>query len=97
MALMNQAQFYVGNDAGNAHLALSCKLKTFIIHGGSPPYSHTVYRNYYPKNFIRNLKPILPPDGVIRNPKLRTVDTVSQEKGMDLITPDMVMKKILKY
>ena len=40
---------------------------------------------------------ILPPDGVIRNPKLRTVDTVSQEKGMDLITPDMVMKKILKY
>ena len=96
MALMDQSTFYIGNDAGNAHLALACRLKTYIIHGGSPPYSHTVYKNYYPREFLNNLKPILPPDGVIRNPMLRTIDTVSQEKGMDLIKPKDVVKKILK-
>ena len=82
--------------AGSAHISLACRLKTYIIHGGSPPYSHTVYRNYYPRKFLNNLKPILPPDGVIRNPMLRTIDTVSQEKGMDLIKPEYVVKKILK-
>ena len=96
MALMNQSEFYIGNDAGSAHLSLACRLKTYIIHGGSPPYSHTVYRNYYPKKFLNNLKPILPPDGIIRNPNLRTIDTVSQEKGMDLIKPEYVVKKFLK-
>ena len=96
MALMHQSKFYIGNDAGNAHLSLACGLKTYIIHGGSPPYSHTVYKNYYPNKFLKNLKPILPPDGVIRNPYLRTIDTVPQEKGMDLIKPEYVVKKILK-
>ena len=96
MALMNQSKFYIGNDAGNAHLSLACKLKTYIIHGGSPPYSHTVYKNYYPNEFLNNLKPILPPDEVIRNPRLRTTDTVSQEEGMNLIKPEYVVKKILK-
>ena len=96
MALMHQSKFYIGNDAGNAHLSLACGLKTYIIHGGSPPYSHTVYKNYYPNKFLNNLKPILPPDGVIRNPYLRTIDTVPQEKGMDLIKPEYVVKKILK-
>ena len=96
MALMNQGQFYIGNDAGNAHLALACRLKSYVIHGGSPPYSHTVYKDHYPKNFLSNLKPVLPSDGVIRNPNLRTFDTVPQEKGMDLITPKNVLKKILK-
>ena len=96
MALMNQGQFYIGNDAGNAHLALACRLKSYVIHGGSPPYSHTVYKDHYPKNFLSNLKPVLPSDGVIRNPNLRTIDTVPQEKGMDLITPKNVLKKILK-
>ena len=96
MALMCQSQFYIGNDAGNAHLSLACNLKTHIIHGGSPPYNKTVYQNNYPKKFLKNLKPILPPDGIIRNPNLRTVDTVPQEKGMDLIKPEYVLKKILK-
>ena len=96
MALMDQSQFYIGNDAGGAHLSLACRLKTYIIHGGSPPYSHTVYRNYYPNKFLNNLKPILPPDGIIRNPNLRTINTVPQEKGMDLIKPEDVVKKILK-
>ena len=96
MALMDQANAYIGNDAGNAHLALACRLKTYIIHGGSPPYSHTVYTKRYPKSFLRNLQPILPPDGIIRNPNLRTVDSVPQEKGMDLITPKKVLKEILK-
>ena len=95
MALMCQSKFYIGNDAGNAHLSLACNLKTYVIHGGSPPYFNTVYQNYYPKKFLNNLKPILPPDGVIRNPNLRTVDTVPQEKGMDLIKPEYVLKKIL--
>jgi len=45
---------------------------------------------------LSNLKPVLPSDGVIRNPNLRTIDTVPQEKGMDLITPKNVLKKILK-
>jgi len=96
MALMRQSKFYIGNDAGNAHLSLACGLKTYIIHGGSPPYFHTVYKNHYPNKFLNNLKPILPPDGVIRNPNLRTIDTVPQEKGMDLIKPEYVVKKILK-
>ena len=96
MALMNQSKFYIGNDAGNAHLSLACKLKTFIIHGGSPPYTHTVYKKYYPNKFLNNLNPILPPDKVIRNPKLRTSDTVSQKEGMDLIKPEYVVRKILK-
>ena len=96
MALMNQSKFYIGNDAGNAHLALACKLKTYVLHGGSPPYFHTVYKNYYPKNFLNNLNPILPPDGLIRNPNLRTIDTVPREKGMDLITPKKVFQTIIK-
>ena len=96
MALMHQSKFYIGNDAGNAHMSLACRLKTYIIHGGSPPYSHTVYKNYYPYEFLNNLKPILPPDRVIRNPNLRTMDTVPREKGMDLIKPEDVVKKFLK-
>ena len=96
MALMDQSQFYIGNDAGNAHLSLACGLKTYIIHGGSPPYSHTIYKNYYPKKFLDNLKPILPPDGVIRNPNLRTIDTVPQKEGMNLIKPEYVIKKFLR-
>ena len=95
MALMQQSQFYVGNDAGNAHLSLACELQTYVIHGGSPPYTQTVYKNY-PRKFLKNLKPILPPDGVIRNPNLRSIDTVPQEKGMDLIKPEYVLKKIKK-
>ena len=96
MALMQQSEFYIGNDTGNAHLSLACKLKTYIIHGGSPPYSHTVYKKNYPKEFLNNLKPILPPDGRIRNPNLRTIDTVPRERGMDLIEPEYVIKKIFK-
>ena len=96
MALMYEAEEYIGNDAGNAHLALACKLKTYVLHGGSPPYFHTVYKNYYPKNFLNNLNPILPPDGLIRNPNLRTIDTVPREKGMDLITPKKVFQTIIK-
>ena len=95
MALMSQSNFYVGNDAGNAHLSLACELKTYIIHGGSPPYSQTIYKNYYPKKFLKNLNPIIPPDGLIRNPNLRSIDTVPQEKGMDLIKPEYVANFLL--
>ena len=90
MALMKQSYFYIGNDAGNAHLSLACNLKTYIIHGGSPPYSQTLYKKNYPKKFLKNLNPILASDGVIRNPNLKTTDTVPQEHGMDLIKPEYV-------
>ena len=40
--------------------------------------------------FLKNLNPILASDGVIRNPNLKTTDTVPQEHGMDLIKPEYV-------
>ena len=95
MALMSLSKFYIGNDSGTAHLSLACKLKTYIIHGGSPPYNQTVYKKHYPSVFLRNLYPIIPPDGKIRNPNLKTSETVIQKEGMDLIKPSYFLEKIL--
>ncbi len=96
MALMSLSKIYIGNDSGTAHLSLACKLKTYIIHGGSPPYNKTVYNKNYPAIFLKNLNPIIPPDGKIRNPNLKTSESVTQEEGMDLIRPEYFLRKISK-
>ena len=41
ISLISQSNFYVGNDTGSSNLALALGIKTFIIHGGTPPYTTT--------------------------------------------------------
>ena len=84
--VISQSNFYVGNDTGSSNLALALGVKTFIIHGGTPPYTRTVYRNFYPKLYnSKFLIPILPKGGVLRDPHLKGMDSIPRKIGMDLI------------
>ncbi len=97
ISLISQSNFYVGNDTGSSNLALALGIKTFIIHGGTPPYTKTVYRNFYPKLYnSKFLISILPKGGVLRDPHLKGMDSIPRKDGMDLIKPIDVSKVIFK-
>lgn len=97
ISLISQSNFYVGNDTGSSNLALALGVKTFIIHGGTPPYTRTVYRNFYPKLYnSKFLIPILPKGGVLRDPHLKGMDSIPRKIGMDLIKPIDVARVIFK-
>ena len=87
----------MGNDTGSSNLSLALGIKTFIIHGGTPPYTNTVYRNFYPKLYnSKFLIPILPRGGVLRDPHLKGMDSIPRKEGMDLIKPIDVSKVIFR-
>jgi len=97
ISLISQSNFYVGNDTGSSNLSLALGIKTFIIHGGTPPYTKTVYRNFYPKLYnSKFLIPILPSGGVLRDPHLKGMDSIPRKEGMDLIKPIDVSKVIFR-
>ena len=97
ISLISQSNFYVGNDTGSSNLALALGVKTFIIHGGTPPYTRTVYRNFYPKLYnSKFLIPILPKGCVLRDPHLKGMDSIPRKIGMDLIKPIDVARIIFK-
>ena len=97
ISLISQSNFYVGNDTGSSNLALALGIKTFIIHGGTPPYTKTVYRNFYPKLYnSKFLISILPSGGVLRDPHLKGMDSIPRKDGMDLIKPIDVSKVIFQ-
>ncbi len=97
ISLISLSDFYVGNDTGSSNLALSLSIKTFIIHGGTPPYTKTVYRNFYPNLYnSKFLISILPKEGVLRDPHLKGMDSIPRKEGMDLIKPLEVSKIVFK-
>ena len=97
ISLISQSNFYIGNDTGSSNLSLALGIKTFIIHGGTPPYTQTVYRSFFPKLYnSKYLIPILPKTGVLRDPHLKGVESIPREKGMDLIKPEQVADIIKK-
>ena len=97
ISLISQSNFYVGNDTGSSNLALALGIKTFIIHGGTPPYTKTVYRNFYPKLYnSKFLISILPSGGVLRDPHLKGMDSIPRKDGMDLIKPTDVSNVIFQ-
>ena len=50
-----EAKFYVGNDTGFSHIAVSLKKPALIIHGDCPPYKYSSYINaVIPTNNIFN-------------------------------------------
>ena len=92
-----QSNFYIGNDTGSSNLSLALGIKTFIIHGGTPPYTQTVYRSFFPKLYnSKYLIPILPKTGVLRDPHLKGMESIPRAKGMDLIKPEQVADIIKK-
>ena len=97
ISLISLSDFYVGNDTGSSNLSLALGVKTFIIHGGTPPYTKTVYRKFYPNRYnSKFLFPIEPKGGVLRDPHLKGNDSIPRNIGMDLIKPEDVAKLILK-
>ena len=97
ISLISQSNFYIGNDTGSSNLALALGIKTFIIHGGTPPYTKTVYRNFYPNKYnSKFLFPILPKGGVLRDPHIKGMNSIPRNLGMNLIKPKEVAGVVLK-
>ena len=53
--ICREAKFYIGNDTGFSHIAVSLKKPALIIHGDCPPYNYSPYINaVIPTNNIFN-------------------------------------------
>ena len=84
LSILSQSKCFIGNDSGPLNLSGALGIKSFGLFGASPPIKN-----------VKNIFPIVPPGGPV-NPHKDGFNPISLEKGMDLIKPELVYKKI-KY
>jgi len=85
LSILSESKCFIGNDSGPLNLAGALGIKSFGLFGASPPIKN-----------VKNIFPIVPPGGPV-NPHKDGFNPISLEKGMDLIKPELVYKKVKNY
>ena len=85
LSIITKSKCFIGNDSGPLNLSGAIGIRSFGLFGASPPIQN-----------INNIHALVPPTGPV-DPHKYGFNPISLEKGMDLIKPEYVYKKIKKF
>ena len=85
LSILTKSKCFIGNDSGPLNLSGAIGIRSFGLFGASPPIKN-----------INNIHALVPPMGPV-DPHKYGFNPISLEKGMDLIKPEYVYKKIKKF
>ena len=85
LSILTKSKCFIGNDSGPLNLSGAMGIRSFGLFGASPPIKN-----------ISNVHALVPPTGSV-DPHKYGFNPISLEKGMDLIKPEYVYKKVKNF